>query len=165
MCGKFKIVSWLPKLKVEHIEENQETKHHTEASKPEQHPWYWEGNIQAQLVKYLAGNGYSIRSVADTASRSQGKDIIALSPEGNVLWVSVKGYPERSPNTQARHWFSSAIFDLILYRDENPKVILALGFPDEFTTYIGLASRTTWLRDNLPFTIYWVKVDGTVRVD
>lgn len=29
--------------------------------------WYWEGNVQGEVMSYLVQNGYSIRSVADTA--------------------------------------------------------------------------------------------------
>ena len=39
--------------------------------------WFWEGNIQAQVVQHLVNNGYQIRSVADTATRQQGIDVIA----------------------------------------------------------------------------------------
>lgn len=128
-------------------------------------PWYWEGHIQSQLVSHLVRQGFSIRSVSDTATRIQGKDIVAVTPDGKELWVSVKGFPESSANTQARHWFAGAIFDLILYRNENPDVHLALAFPDGFTTYSGLSSRVTWLRDTMPFKIYWVNEAGEVRVE
>lgn len=53
--------------------------------------WFWEGNVQARVVSYLAYNGYVIRSVANTVSRKSGKDIVAIAPDGNELWGSVKG--------------------------------------------------------------------------
>jgi len=108
--------------------------------------------------------GYKIYGVANTAIRTQGKDIIAKSTRGNKLWISVKGYPEKSPHTQARHWFSSAIFDLLLYRNESSSAILALGMPDGFTTYLNLAARMDWLFKVLPFKIYWVDKNGHIRV-
>ncbi len=126
-------------------------------------PWFWEGNVQAKLVTYLAGCGYSIRSVADTISRTRGKDIVALTPEGRELWVSVKGFPENSPNTQARHWFAQAVFDVILYRSENRTVELALALPYGFPTYERLTSRISWLRAALPLKIFWVDESGNVR--
>ncbi|HEY3380006.1 MAG TPA: hypothetical protein VGL77_21235 [Armatimonadota bacterium] len=127
-------------------------------------PWHWEGNVQAHLIAWLVNHGYAIRSVADTASRSPGKDIIAVGADRQELWVSVKGYPapDKHPNTQARHWFSQAIFDALLYRDENPDVQLAVAFPGEFETYRALAKRMGWLRAALPFTIYWVMATGEV---
>lgn len=103
--------------------------------------------------------------MADTESRAPGKDIIALSPDGRELWVSVKGFPENSPNTQARHWFSGAVFDLILYHGENPDVTLALGLPDGFPTYKGLPPRVKWLQESMPFRIYWVAESGRVSVE
>lgn len=127
------------------------------------HPWYWEGNIQARLVAYLATQGYFIRSVADTASRTQGKDIVAVTPDGRELWVSVKGFPANNSYTQARHYFAQAVFDVILYRSENPAAELALALPDGVPTYRGLASRISWLRRNLPLRIYWVDNLGNVK--
>lgn len=104
-----------------------------------------------------------IRSVADTASRAPGKDIVAITPNGNELWISVKGYPEKSPNVQARHWFSGSVFDLILYHGENPNITLALALPDGFITYANLVPRVNWLKQTMPFEIFWVSEDGNVR--
>lgn len=130
-------------------------------------PWFWEGNVQAALVSWLTANGYSIRSVANTATKEAGKDIIAVDCEGIELWITVKGYPNgtdrTNPASQARHWFSGAIFDLVLYREARKDVALAAAFPDGFTTYGKLADRTTWLKEAAPFTLFWVAADGTVR--
>lgn len=131
----------------------------------ESKPWYWEGNIQNQVIEFLAKNNFSISSSADTASRESGKDIVCTTPSGNELWVSVKGYPESSANTQARHWFSQAIFDLVLYRGENSNVELALAFPDDFVTYANLLPRVIWLKQTIPFKVFWVSKDGTVRIE
>lgn len=119
--------------------------------------------MQAALVRYLAAQGYAIRSVADTAARAQGKDIIAATPVGTALWVSVKGYPEKKPHQQARHWFAGAALDLVLYRDEDRTAALALGLPDGFSTYLNLAARVSWLRKQLPFAVFWIGKDGSVR--
>lgn len=128
-------------------------------------PWYWEGNVQATLVEYLAIHSYLIKSVADTASRTQGKDIVASSASGRELWISVKGYPKNSANVQARHWFAGAIFDLILYHGENPNVELAIALPDNYITYLNLANRVIWLRNSMPFRIYWIDYQGNVRIE
>jgi len=109
-----------------------------------------------------------MQNVADTASKEPGIDI-AAERDGRELWVSVKGFPRATskthPATQARHWFSHAIFDLVLYRSKNPDVELAAAFPDGFVTYHNLTSRVGWLRENLPATIIWVAEDGTIRFD
>jgi hypothetical protein len=122
-----------------------------------------EGNIQGRVVKHLVQLDYTIRSVADTASRTSGKDIIAISRENKELWVSVKGYPEKSSNIQARHWFSGALFDLILYHGENPKVQLGIAFPDGFVTYTNLLPRVKWFKEHLAILVFWVAEDGSVR--
>jgi hypothetical protein len=109
--------------------------------------------------------GFTIRSVADTLARTPGKDIVAVDVDGRELWVSVKGYPDKSPNIQARHWFAGAVFDLVLYRGESVEPRLALGLPDGFATYHNLAARIAWLRTTMPFTIYWVTPSGEVRAE
>ncbi|MEN6327712.1 MAG: hypothetical protein ABFD18_16085 [Syntrophomonas sp.] len=129
------------------------------------HPWFWEGNVQATLVRYFVTQDYLIKSVADTASKTPGKDIIASSVNGHEVWISVKGYPENSAHVQARHWFAGAIFDLILYHDENPAIDLAIALPDSYKTYLNLAKRVVWLRNSMPFRIYWIDNQGNVRIE
>lgn len=126
-------------------------------------PWYWEGNVQDRIVEHLKAEGWKILSSADTSSKEAGKDIIAAR-NNEELWVSVKGYPERSPNIQARHWFSHALFDMAIYKDENPDVRLAIGLPAGFVTYKNLVPRVSWLRRNLPFEVVLVAEDGEVEV-
>ncbi|WP_206922520.1 hypothetical protein [Alicyclobacillus suci] len=127
--------------------------------------WYWEGNVQTQVVSYLAYNGYTILHAADTASREAGKDIVAVAPDGSELWVSMKGYPEKSSNTQARHWFSAAVFDLLLYHGQDPNARLTLALPAGFVTYANLLPRIEWLKLAMPFQVFWVTEDGSVMVE
>jgi hypothetical protein len=110
-------------------------------------PWYWEGHVQAAVVRYLESVGYRIDAIADTATREQGKDIIAVAPSDQTLWVSAKGFPRGTlrtdARTQARHWFSHALFDLILWRGEGAANALALALLEQ-TTYRNLVSRIGW---------------------
>ena len=126
-------------------------------------PWYWEGNVQGRVADYLVSRGYQIESTADTATREQGKDIVAKGPDGRVLWVTVKGWPERSQSPQARHWFAGLLFDIILYHEEDPNADLAIGLPAGFTTYENLWRRVGWLRKAVPFRAFWVSSDGSVQ--
>ncbi|WP_042198096.1 hypothetical protein [Paenibacillus camerounensis] len=128
-------------------------------------PWYWEGHIQSKVVNHLVLNGYTIRSVADTEARTSGKDIIAKSQDGKELWISVKGYPEKIKHIQARHWFSGAVFDLILYHGENSDATLGIALPDGFSTFKNLLPRIKWLKDAMSFRIYWVDENGHVRTE
>lgn len=129
--------------------------------------WYWEGNVQAKTVRHLVQLGWDITRVADTASKEPGKDIIATL-KGKRLWVSVKGRPEGTPrtnaSTQARHWFESAIFDLICWRGDDPEAQLALAVP-EYGTYRNLANRVRWLLSTLDSQIFWVQEDGTCGIE
>lgn len=127
--------------------------------------WFWEGNVQAAVVRHLSTNDYQIVFSADTASKQQGKDIAAIAPSGETLWVSAKGYPagtmRTNPRNQARHWFGHALFDLILWHGEDASVALALALPDQ-TTYRNLANRACWFLAELEACIYWVCEDGSV---
>jgi hypothetical protein len=130
-------------------------------------PWFWEGNIQAAVVRHLAMQGCAIRSVADTANRQHGKDI-AAERDGRPLWITVKGYPrgteKTSPTTQAGHWFKQAVFDVIEYRGESQTVELGLALPD-FPRYRALAQRIAWFQPVARFVYYWVRESGEVSVE
>jgi len=76
-----------------------------------------------------------------------------------------RGWPEKSPNTQARHWFSQALFDIILYRDESEDVELALAFPEGFTTYHNLAKRIKWFQKVARFKIFWISKGGAIHME
>ena len=130
-------------------------------------PWFWEGNVQGAVVQYLAERDSIIQSVADTASRQRGKDIVA-ERNGKRLWITVKGYPrgtERTPpSTQAGHWFKQAVFDIIEYRGESIVAQLGMALPD-FPRYRSLAAKTEWFRPVAGFTYYWVQRSGRVVLE
>jgi len=131
---------------------------------PKKDNWFWEGNVQAKVVGYLAGQGYSIMSVADTASHQRGKDIEA-EKNGRPVWISVKGYPKGTakthPSTQAGHWFKQAVFDILEYRGEDDGVELGLALPD-YSRYRDLTKKISWLKSIARFTYYWVRESGEV---
>lgn len=130
-------------------------------------PWCWEGNVQATVVRYLATQDCIIRSVADTASRKPGKDIVA-ERKGKPIWITVKGYPEGTskthPSTQAGHWFKQAVFDIIEYRGEGEVAELGIALPD-FPRYRSLAQRINWFQPVAKFAYYWVREGGEVVVE
>jgi len=160
ICKKAKLVNRKSNFKERVNEIPQQS---LDSTKSEGQPWYWEGNIQSAIVSWLSQNEYKVYSVADTTQRTLGKDIIAESSNGKKLWITVKGYPEKSPHAQARHWFAEAIFDLVLYRDESYSVDLAIGLPYKFRTYMNLSKKLGWLKKNLPFKIFWVSQKGKVK--
>jgi hypothetical protein len=133
----------------------------------EPEPWFWEGNVQQAVKTYLVADGWRIEFEADTRSRQQGKDLEASRlSSGQRLLVSVKGFPKgttrTNPATQARHWFSHALFDMALWRGEEPSVLLAVALPD-FGTYRRLAERCAWFSKATPFSYFWVAEDRSVE--
>ncbi|MBC7338845.1 MAG: MarR family transcriptional regulator [Firmicutes bacterium] len=131
-------------------------------------PWFWEGNVQASVVKFLKERRYSIVSFADPRRRERGKDIEAENPAGGLLWVTVKGYPEgtprTNPSTQAQHWFKDAFFDLVCWRGERKDVALAIGLPD-FPRYRAPARKVSWVQPILGFSFIWVREGGEATVE
>ncbi len=121
-------------------------------------PWDWEGNVQLAVMALLTDEGWSIQGVANTATQEHGKDIRAQR-NGFVLWVTVKGYPKgtekTNPSTQARHWFSQAMFDVILWREESVSARIAVALPDK-VTYRNLAAKTTWFQKTAGLSFIWV---------
>lgn len=156
-CRKFKIVNFRLDKNVQDFTSIPPTSIQSE--------WYWEGNVQEKIVDHLKSKGDKIIRAADTVSREPGVDIEAAYPSGEKLLVTVKGYPKKSQNTQARHWFSQAIFDIVLYKQDYPNTKLAIGLPMGFKTYENLAARVAWLKKSAPFHIYWVRKDGTVLLE
>lgn len=130
-------------------------------------PWFWEGNIQAEVSKYLEKRGYIIDRCADTEKKEKGPDIAAH--KGNEgLWITVKGFPEDTGKTratnQAAHWFKEAIFDLLVWRGRDKTIRIAVALPD-FQRYQSLSEKIAWLQPFLNFTFIWVKDSGYVSTD
>jgi hypothetical protein len=129
--------------------------------------WFWEGNVQSEVINYLEALSYQIHSFADTATYQRGIDIVA-EKDGKTLWVSVKGYPrgtaKTNPLVQAGHWFKQAIFDMIEYRERDQHALLAVALPD-YPRYHALAQKITWLKPVANFSYFWVKENGEVSVE
>lgn len=138
--------------------------------------WYWEGNVQAALVSYLASEGWRILRVADTARSEQGHDIHAERDREGLL-VEVKGYPSSvyvrgpkrgqpkptPPALQARQSFSHALLSGVLMRAESPSFRVALAFPD-FATYRNLAERSVRPLDDAGIELWLVAASGSVSL-
>lgn len=139
-----------------------------------QDDWFWEGNVQKQIVAYLESQGWKMVSVSDTASRETGPDILATRDE-HKLRISVKGWPSDKyvsgpkkgqikptrPYNQARHGFAQAIFELML-QPPMANLRLALGFPDN-KVYRDLWTRTRWALSQLRISCFFVSDDDSVE--
>jgi hypothetical protein len=138
-------------------------------------PWYWEGNVQATVARFLVSEGWVIESVADTASRQQGIDLMATNG-ARRLAVEVKGYPgtvyargERAgqpkptaPATQARHWFAQALLTAVLVGDSEEYAEVAVAFPD-MPRFRDLIKRSEWALRRLGVRVFVVGEGGEVE--
>ena len=144
--------------------------------------WFWEGNVQNRIIEYMKEvEGFKIVKEADPLSKERGPDILAERRlnDGSleIRRVAVKGYPSTryvegekkgkkkrtNPSTQARHWFSEALLELLLAKSDDENLQVALGFPD-FKVYTNLIRRIKWLRDKIKFFCYLVNEDGEVKL-
>lgn len=57
--------------------------------------WYWEGNVVKAIARFLAQDGWTIVSKADTHSKKRGVDIQATR-HGQTLLLEAKGYPSKN---------------------------------------------------------------------
>lgn len=153
----------------------------TQSNRPEVGPappveeWHTEANVQASLVTALAADGWRILSVANTATKEHGIDVIA-SRDGQTVGVEVKGFPSRNyadparagevkrtaPSTQAAHWYSQAVLAAMRLRGKEPawRAVIALpGFP----RYRDLYAETTESLAAAQIEVWWVNETGTVR--
>lgn len=139
--------------------------------------WYWEGNVQTVLVRWLETQGYSIESVANTAIKEPGDDIRARKA-GRVLRVEVKGWPTKGryadparaaeikrtqPSTQAGHWYSQALLHVLRDLGRHPGDAVAVGLPD-WPRFRALINDTEGPLRRLGVAVWLVAEDGRVEI-
>jgi len=137
--------------------------------------WHTEANIQAALVTALAGERWRILSVANTATKEHGVDVIAAR-DGQTVGVEVKGFPSRgyadparagevkrtSPSTQAGHWFSQAVLAAMRLRGKEPRWRSVIALPD-FPRYRDLHAETAGSLSAAQIEVWWVDQAGGVH--
>jgi hypothetical protein len=137
-------------------------------------PWFWEGNVVIEVANALRRAGWTIESVADTASRQRGEDIRARRG-GELLLVEVKGYPSNvyergplagepkrtAPTLQAKHWMAEALMAALLRRSVSPECRSAIAVP-HFPRYVGLLDRLRAPLQALRLDVLLVHEDGRV---
>ncbi len=137
--------------------------------------WHSEANVQAALVIALGADGWRIVSVADTATRERGVDVVAS--RGNLtVGVEVKGFPSRtyadparageakrtSPSTQASHWFAQAVLAAMRLRAREPRWRSIIALPD-FPRYRDLHAETVGSLAAAQIEVWWVDQAGRLE--
>jgi Holliday junction resolvase-like predicted endonuclease len=136
--------------------------------------WHSEANVQSAAVTALAGDGWRILSVANTALKERGVDIIA-SRDGTTVGVEVKGFPSKDyadparadeakrthPSTQAGHWYSQAVLAAMRLRGREPAWRSVIALPD-FPRYRDLYAETSGSLDAAGIAVWWVGDDGSL---
>lgn len=137
--------------------------------------WHREANVQASVVTALAGDGWRILSVANTATKEHGVDIVA-SRDADTVGVEVKGFPSRHyadparagetkrtmPSTQAGHWYAQAVLAAMRLRQKEPTWSSVIALPD-FPRYRDLHRETETSVAAAQIEIWWVTPDGRLH--
>lgn len=137
-------------------------------------PWPWEGAVQAVFADVLRQHGWTVTSVADTATKARGVDLLARKADRRV-GAEVKGWPSSTysdpkrageikptaPTNQAGHWFSQAVTKALMLIDSHPGTESLVVLPD-FPRYRDLAVRTRTGRARAEVHVVLVHEDGSV---
>ena len=135
--------------------------------------WFEEGNVSLLIRNFLERNGFKILKF-NRDKREKGHDIMAAG-KSEIMVVECKGYPSEyyvdgpnkgkhkptSPKLQSMHWFSDALFHLIVAKSENPKTKIALGLPDK-EKYHEYLSKIKYFKDQFGLVCYFVSETGKV---
>jgi hypothetical protein len=136
-----------------------------------------EKNVIRAIADHLDSSGYCILTWNDGERHERGPDISA-EKNGVRYIIEAKGYPstlyERTgplgkkgekkrthPATQARHWFSEALFQVILAKEANPSIKVALGLPER-KVYLNFLKQLTDSRRHFEIHTFLLKADGTI---
>jgi hypothetical protein len=136
--------------------------------------WHTEARVQAAVVQSLIADGWGIVSVADTAAREHGVDVLARRNDEQIA-IEVKGFPSRNyadparagetkrtqPSTQAKHWFAQALLAAMLTRSRRPQHLAVIALPD-FPRYRDLHAETAGSLRQAAVHVWWVGQDGSV---
>jgi hypothetical protein len=136
--------------------------------------WHTEARVQAMVVDYLVRDGWQILSVADTARRERGIDIVAVR-EAETLAIEVKGFPGRdyadlrrrgekkraNPSGQATGWYGRAVLTAMLTRSRRPQDRSIIALPD-FPRYHDLFRGTAGSLEKCGVEVWWVSKEGSV---
>jgi hypothetical protein len=136
--------------------------------------WHTEANVQSSLVAALVKSGWSILSVADTATKEHGIDVVAVR-EGRMAGIEVKGFPSRNyadparagevkrtgPSTQAAHWYSQAVLAAMRLRGKEPSWRSVIVLPD-FPRYRELHAQTVGSLDAAQIEVWWIDQSGVL---
>lgn len=146
--------------------------HGAAARVDEDDSWLDESAVQAKLIAWLEGDGWTI--VRQAQGREHGTDIDATRGEER-LSVEVKGHPRQlhtfgvnkgqrrkwHPAAQARTYFGNALHTAITMLHADPERQIAIALPD-VAVYRGLVDRSREPLSRLGFIIWFVRRDGEV---
>lgn len=136
--------------------------------------WHTEANVQSSLVTVLVNAGWRILSVANTATKEHGIDVITARGD-QTIGIEVKGFPSRNyadparageakrtrPSTQAAHWYSQAVLAAMRLRGKEPLWRSVIVLPD-FPRYRELHAQTVGSLTAAQIEVWWIDARGAL---
>jgi Holliday junction resolvase-like predicted endonuclease len=137
--------------------------------------WHTEAHVQSALVAALVTRGWRILSVANTATKEHGIDVVAAR-DGQTIGIEVKGFPSRrcadparaaeanrtSPSTQAGHWYAQAVLAAMRLCGKEPTWRSVIVLPD-FPRYRELHSQTEGSLSAAEIEVWWMDEAGILH--
>lgn len=141
--------------------------------------WFYEGNVTKKIADYMEKvEDFTIHTDLSLGIYRRGPDIKAN--KGSSIWrIEVKGYPSNKyvrdslggkkgelkkrtrPNSQARHWFSEALFQVLYAKSKNPQLEIGLGFTNH-DVYLTFLKEMQMVREAFHIHTYIVHPDNIV---
>ena len=137
--------------------------------------WHTEARVQSGLIAVLVNEGWRILSVANTATKEHGIDVVAARGDQTVGF-EVKGFPTRryadparaaetkrtAPSTQAGHWYAQAVLAAMRLRSKEPTWHSVIVLPD-FPRYRELHSQTAGSLAASQIEVWWIEETGALH--
>ena len=137
--------------------------------------WHTEANVQSSLVTALVNAGWRILSVANTATKEHGIDVIAARDD-QTIGIEVKGFPSRNyadparagevkrtqPSTQAAHWYAQAVLAAMRLRGKEPSWRSVIVLPD-FPRYRELHTQTVGSLTAAHIEVWWIDASSALN--
>lgn len=135
-----------------------------------------EKRVQSLVIAYLAREGWTLTSEANTDSREHGIDVVA-ERNGQTVGIEVKGYPGTDysdprragevkishPSAQAGTYFAQAVLTAMRLRSRRPDMISVIAVPD-VPRYRSLVTEITGSLEAARIVVWLVNEDGDVAV-
>jgi predicted CopG family antitoxin len=131
----------------------------------------FESDVITSVCNYLKNNNFEI--IQQLNENQQGDDIIAINQQKQKFYIEAKGetsskessnrFGKEFNSSQKKVHVSQALYRAIKMKEENNS-LSGIAFP-ETKGHLALIEPIKQTLQNIGIEVFWVKNDGTVRVE